>query len=314
MKYLLYIILLIIPGASLYSQSVNTSTPVIADSLQKFIQRTVSDRILGFRVDHIPDIKPEDKEVEFNGQILKKLASRVLLGEASDPMAMLVLDVQPWPVGHPWPDYYLVSKKGNRFIVESNDMAKFPVKDTLPFQQYDQYNKYFPDDDRFLVYYDRKEKRLINISGNFRQDGIYNSWYHVNNLEIPTLRFAQYNAISPYRAIWVKDTVYYLMDRCEFIKGIPGKFVIKTMLPASLDHWEIIYYSNKKEITGDPDKMHFYEVKFIRKLQTVGTLPEEKFSLKPMLRLVEKKERDELEKFYGKPIFVFGDIDMTAFD
>jgi hypothetical protein len=290
-------------GVHLFAQSINPSSLTISDSLRKVIQAAVSARILSYRVDNIPEIKYEDKVFVLVGDTLRRAPEMVLLGAES--WMTLLLDIQPWPSEYPWPNYYLLTKKSNRFIVDA-----FP-KDTLTFKAYDQYNKYFPDDDRFLVYYDAQKEHLINLSGNFRQGAIYSSWFKGSYIYIPQMRLAQYSATRPYDIIQDKDTSYYLMERCNLIKNYPGKFIIKTAMPPKLDFWEIIYYSNKEAITGDSNNQHFYEVKYIRKF-FFGD-PKPVTSSKPLLRLIDIPERDALEKLYRTIPYVFGDIDMSAF-
>jgi len=307
MKYLIYILLL--GGASgAYGQS-----------LHEDIKRQVSEQLFRFRAEHIPEIKPADRVKVVDGDTIRKTGLSVLLGDKIDPLAVLAMDIQPWPSVNPRPDYYMLTKTGNRFVIEADPLKspekfKKSIKDTVTYPQYDQYNKYFPDDDHILVYYQPADKHLIRLSGNINQDGIYASWFRGSSGLIAQVRMAQYNAGPSYNSLVVNDTAYYFFNKCGYVKGSPGHFIVRTLLPAIKDHWEIIYYSNKKEITGDKDKHHFYEVKIIRQFSVKGTSPEQNYQQKPLLKLIDKPEQDRLRKFYGKPIFIYGDIDMSAFD
>jgi hypothetical protein len=278
------------------------STITLTDSLKEVIQKAVTVQILYYRVNHIPTITEKDKTFLLEGQKYEKTAQSILLPSTGSSDASLLLNIQPWPLNDPWPDYYLITKSSNLFILPN---------DTLAVKEYDQYNKYFPDDDRFLVYYDAKNEYLVNISGNFNQDRATALWFKGGNINMIKMRLAQYNATIPYDNIIVKDTIYYLMNPCNLIKNYSGKFIVKMVKPIKSDNWEIIYYSNKEAITGDSNNQHFYEVKYIRKF-FFGD-PKPVTSSKPLLRLIDIPERDALEKLYRTIPYVFGDIDMNAF-
>lgn len=279
-----------------------------------YIQKTLSADILFYRVAHNPEIN--GTAVFSNKSNIQPV--KILCDSFIPPKAQLVLEIRRWPDSVNFMEnYYLVTKKGNNFAFDKPlnlVTGKSPGRDTIKSPKYDSYNKYFPDDDKFLVYTDLKNGVIKYASGNVFQHKFNKSWFTDEVLGLPRIRLAQYGAANPYNIILQDSTVYLLMKKCDFIKNRPGKFIIKAnRYQWPFDYWEILYYSNKEGITHDADKRNFYEVKYVRDYR-YDSYPNNQNADKPILRKMDDEEVSRLSKFYKQSLYEFGDIDYSVFN
>ncbi|SDG37609.1 hypothetical protein [Chitinophaga filiformis] len=311
-KLLTTLLSFVLSCAFLYGQSGTHQR--VPDSVSRYIISHVSAAILQYRVDYNPELTEADK-------IYKKIGNQTIYKDAAwilfeDPEVYdapeLLMHVDRWPEANPLAHYYIVTKWENRFVLNySFRPYNGKLTDTLYSKKYDSNNKYFPSDGRFLVYYDEQKGIFRYLSGNFFQDRINGSWYIYGTAMIPEIRLTQY-AVRPAESFLRKgDTTIYKMPGSRAIThGSPGRFLVKTIEQFPYDYVEVIYYSNKVSETGDNDVHHFYEIKQIRDY-TRG-YPVTREVMKPVVRFVDEKEMEVLEKYYREPVYNFGNIDPAG--
>ncbi|SHM52857.1 hypothetical protein [Chitinophaga sp. CF418] len=311
MKQLLTALIGILIAGNLHGQHTADEIP---DNVRRYIVTRVSADILRYRVDYNPAIKEADKIHKKIGQeILYKDPAWILFeNPAIYDSPELIMRVSRWPADNPRPNYYLVTKGENRFAVKYDvQSVNSKSRDTLYSSKYDNYNSYFPNDDRFLVYYDEKKKIYKNMSGNFYQHPINGSWFKFDSDMIPQMRLAQYPVGEIYNFIKNGDTTIYMVNRGRLIThGGPGNILVKVSSKFPYDYIEIIFYSNKALETGDNNNTHFYEIKQIRDYSR--GYPYTPQDLKSTVRLLSQEEIAALEVYYHQPIYKFGSIDESG--
>lgn len=311
MKQLLTTLIGVLIAGSLHGQH---TADEISDNVRRHILTRVSMDVLRYRVDYNPAIKEADKIYKKTGQeILYKDPAWILFeNPAVYDSPELLMRVSRWPVDNPRPNYYLVTKGENRFAVKYDAQpVNGKSSDTLYSAKYDSYNAYFPNDDRFLVYYDEKKKIYKNMSGNFYQHPINGSWFRFDSDMIPQIRLAQYPVGEIYNFIKNGDTTIYMVNHGSLIThGAPGNILVKVSSKFPYDYLEIIFYSNRASATGDNNNTHFYEIKQIRDYSR--GYPYTPQDLKPITRLLSSEEIAALEVYYHQPIYNFGNIDASG--
>jgi hypothetical protein len=284
------------------------------DSIRQYITTRVSKDILQYRVDYNPAITEADKIYRKSGnETVYKDAPWILF---EDPEVYespeLLLDIKRWPADSPDPNLYLVTKSENRFATHyPSRRLDGKLTDTLTSAKYDSYDRYFPDDERFLVFYDAKKKIYKNMSGNFYQHGINGSWFRYGSDMLPKIRLAQYPVGERYSSIRNGDTTIYMVNHSSIIThGAPGNILVKVLNKFPYNYLEILFYSNKAAMTGDTNNKHFYEIKQVR--DYIRGYPYTPQDVKPVLRLLKQEEIDALEAYYHQPIYNFGNIDRSG--
>lgn len=312
MKWLLMIFAGFLITSTLYGQQVYNGNQ-IPDSIRRRIVSDLSTAILRYRVDYNPALKESDKIFKKVGnETWYKSPSWILFEESEEYGTVeLLLDLTRWPEDNPLPNYYLATKWGNRFAVKYIHPLYGKTTDTIRSARYDSYNNYFPNDERFLVYYDDKEGIIKFMSGNFFQSGINGPWFKYGTTLIPEIRLAQYPVGEPTNFIDKGDTTIFVMPHARAITGDdPGVILVKAINKYPYNYMEIIYYSNRASQTGDNNNTHFYEIKQIRDYSR--GYPYTPQDLKPIVRLLSPEEIAALEVYYHQPIYKFGSIDDSG--
>jgi len=160
--------------------------------------------------------------------------------------------------------YYLVEKKGNLFkkemlygVIYSDSVKALP--DTI---RANAFSKFYPNDERFLYYYDKEKDQLRAISGNVAWDALP---FKCNLPQYYILtRLAQYcvRNVENYRAflngiraanlssdplLVDKGHKYYVAEKSLLSEG---RLLIRTS-SAAYDSLEILFYTMNPSKTGD---------------------------------------------------------------
>lgn len=317
MKIILSIWAVLLFGGLTYCQG-SDSILDIPIQVNDFIQARVMQDILDYRLwinpefsvnDRIKSKKPGEK-IEFNYYNDKIFDPPLLQGER------LLFEISRWPSDKPRTNFYLVTKSGNRFLRYS-DRGKSAWRsrvDTVIREDYSRYDKYYSNDDVFLIYYDGKEV-YKKISGNFIQDWYTPDWFSYNKLPglAAWFRVVQYGAEHPYRIMDTPTDWLLFFDKCNLIKNDPGRFIVKMSKKYYYTSFEIIFYSNKKEITGDSNNANFYEIVYKRDYSK-HWWPDFYNDTQPTISKITPERITELNKYYNEVIYKFGDIDYSIFN
>jgi len=262
-----------------------------------------------------PTIDPESIKNKSNNAELSfyKDPYKVLFKKPLDHEWHLSFDIKPWPETTPYENHYLLVKKGNKFSRE---------KDTLYFPEYEVVNKFFPHDERFLVYYDSASNDIYFISGNFVKDRANRDWLDYSN-SIGALKFslkvlAQYEAnkvnyflIDEQRRKYVYDSLlitdqdhYYLSVKQSSLSS--GYLILKVPRLYPYEKYEIIYFTNNPVITGSNNPKDLYEVKYVSDYHT-GFFPETYQQNKAAIRKITNEELKILQKKFHNTLSLFFD-------
>ncbi len=284
----------------------------IPENIREYINLRVMNDILLYRLWVNPEFSKDDRLKSnyppvYNTYNDKLFKSPLIDGER------LIFDISVWPKDKPRRNYYLVTKTGNPFIRWITNANGQKERDTVLVEEYNKFNKYYPNDNSFLVYYDGKEtyKRL---SGNIIQDWYTPDWFSSKSpAQAAWFRMIQYNANHPYRITETSDEWLIFFEKCDFIKNDPGAFIIRMKKKWFYTVFDIIYYSNKKEITGDENSRNIYEIRYSRDYSN-HVWPDSFMDKQPKMRKLSSEEIKQLNDLYGESIYKFGDIDYAIFN
>ena len=306
-RAIVFLVTLIGITTSLQAQS-NSEIP---DEIKEVIYSKVMDDILRYRLWINPEFTTEDRMKTLNPAEYNTYNDKIFRRPLTDG-EKLVLEIKRWPEDDPRMNYYLVKKKSNLFIRWRNDKNKALGRDTILVEEYEKFNKYFQHDNNFLIFYDGKDYK--RVSGNIIQDWFSNEWF-VN--KTPTqaawFRMAQYNAKHPYKINETDKDWLIFFEKCDLIKNDPGAFIIQMGKKWYYTSFSIVYYSNKKELTGDDDKHNFYEIRYHRDYSK-HEWPIQFSDTIPVIRKLSQDEIKNLNEFYKDVIYKFGDIDYSVFE
>jgi hypothetical protein len=231
---------------------------------------------------------------------------------------MYNLEIKRWPEDRPYINFFLVIKKNNimtRERVATDEKGKYlhDEKGELIYSIDSFANdiycyKYFPYDERFVVYFDTTKKALIYFSGNvyqtklayrFKASEFRDMWYMA--VTAVDFRFAQYstsqtqiNFIREINEFYEFSASYTILRK----GGILGGSRILVRIPKTDPFqfgstWEMIYYSNTTDVPGNTDQS-FYEVKYTRSIR-----PKSYEELFPRYRKLTKEEIGEVYRKYS---------------
>ncbi|ALO13897.1 hypothetical protein L21SP5_00217 [Salinivirga cyanobacteriivorans] len=197
-----------------------------------------------------------------------------------------IFEIEPWPAKKPYIDYYLVKRKTpyKRYRY---------LRDTLEVQP--TCDEHFPYDSLFLVKYDTVNWRGYIVSGNAKLHRLYlidtiPYWQIGASSKTAIKRTAQYGVDLPLHFEKEEDDYFWwsakgsLLSKSRLLIKVP---TYKRMVQYG-DTWEMIYYSNSRDIPGN-EKGMFYEVKYTRSYQ-----PESVEELFPKYRQLPLEELKQL--------------------
>lgn len=287
----------------------------IPDSLKQLIIGYTEGAIDLFKAELCPQFKDS---VNWH-QRLVKLGDDLLypdLNPKLGPYFSYNFEVKRWPEDSPYINFFLVIKKNNimtrerdstdekgRYVYDEKE-KRIQVTDT--FAKEIPCYKYFPYDERFVVYYDTTKKDLIYFSGN-----VYQTWlaykyradkykYNIGMAQRATqFRLSQYST-SETQINFIRETdeFYEFSADNTVLIAYPVKVLVRIHKTDPFQFgstWEMIYYSNTKDVPGNTDQS-FYEVKYTRSIRPKGH--EE---LYPKYRKLTKEEIGEVyrkNRFY----------------
>jgi hypothetical protein len=301
------------------------STHVDTAKVTSAIRREVTESILEYRTYFNPGL-PEDslRYRAPTGEILYKQPRKALFKQPLDSSWYMVLAVTPWPKNQPWFNHYLVTKKNNRFT---------NGKDTLSFPEYDLFNGYFPFDDRFVVYFDPHSNDMYNLSGNFVKDKPTEEWLNAKReagaIMMVQKTLAQYdisdfslflNTKRPglqkhiYDSLRKLEPDYYYLHIAN--STLSDSYVMVKMPVAwPYTKFDILYYTNRPELTGSKDPKDLYEVKYTIDY-TSGSFPENYKQTQFEFTKVSHLEYLKLQRKFLNTLSLFfsGDPNGSYFD
>jgi hypothetical protein len=291
MKRLIGIMLLSIPIV-LHAQQVNTKSKKVSEVVRQKIQAQLEDAILTYKQFTCPEIKRESYTTERPGTTSYKQAKGFFLDdsiETSHTYKLIFDSIEPWGPQPSNYGYYIVTKRGHRFtnFIDThpyfgNFIKVLAYQDTISL---DLYSKYYPQDERYLVYCDTvRENRISLVSGNIflthSRKGKNSLWQMVRK------RMVQYN-ISRERTKLLPDTKTH--ERYIFTESnlTNGGFLLE--IEREYPHnMQITYHTNNKALTGG-NGVDVYQIILPRPVgEFKGYEP-----IKPKIR---KLEIDELRK------------------
>jgi hypothetical protein len=221
---------------------------------------------------------------------------------------MYDFDIKRWPEDRPYINFFLITKKNNimtrvRDVTDEkgryvyNEKGERIIKIDTFAKEIPCY-KYFPYDERYVVYFDTTKKELIYFSGNVYQtklaytfDAIYFRNMQAMAVTAVKLRLAQYST-SKTQLKFIRETdEFYEFSASETLLR-DGEILVRT--PKTNNRfqfgstWEMIYYSNTTDVPGNTDRS-FYEVKYTRSIK-----PESYEELFPKYRKLTKEEIGEV--------------------
>jgi hypothetical protein len=284
------------------------ATDPIPDTLKQFITYELCNDIDYFKAILCPLFK--DSIAYFNWpHDLKVPASDLLYPGLNKPYSFFSynFEIKRWPENSPYINFFLVIKKNNimtRVRNSIDEKGKYVydekgnrVQVTDTFAKEIPCYKYFPYDERYVVYYDTIKKELIYFSGNVYQiplaylfDAIYFRNMHAMAVTAVEFRLAQYST-SQTRLKFIRETEdFYEFSASETLLR-DGEILVripKTEPYRFGNKWEMIYYSNTADVPGNTDRS-FYEVKYTRTIR-----PESYEELFPKYRKLTKEETKEV--------------------
>lgn len=197
-------------------------------------------------------------------------------------------EIEPWPAKKPYIDYYLVKRKTpyKRYRY---------LRDTLEVQP--TCDEHFPYDSLFLVKYDTVNWRGYIVSGNAKLHRLY----LIDTIPYRQIEASRITAMKRTAQYGINVPVHFEKEEAGFYwYSAKGSLLSKSRLLIKVptykrmvqygDTWEMIYYSNSRDIPGN-EKGMFYEVKYTRTYQ-----PESVEELFPKYRQLSLEELNTLLK------------------
>jgi hypothetical protein len=287
------------------------ATDPIPDTLKQFITYEIGSAINQYKAQLCPQFKDSISYFDWNHN-LKQPGSHLLypgLNPKFGPFFNYNFEIKRWPEDSPYINFFLVIKKNNIMTRERDstdekgrdvyDEKEKRIQVTDTFAKEIPCYKYFPYDERFVVYYDTTKKDLIYFSGNVYQIWLaykYNSNEFRNMFSMAVkatrLRFAQYST-SETRINFIRETdeFYEFSADNTVLIAYPVKILVRIPKTDPFQFgstWEIIYYSNTTDVPGNTDQS-FYEVKYTRSIR-----PKSYEELFPKYRKLTKEETGEV--------------------
>lgn len=163
----------------------------------------------------------------------------------------------------PYKNYYLIEKKRNIFIDYCADTSLGCKTDTI---EVDAQSKYYPFDERFLVYYDpvNAPRQPRWLSGNVHWNTLPEYPFNYNWECAPLIRLAQYGVerLRLYHSEYPSRASNNFTDKLKYQYYIAEKSLltdgylwIRTPYISDDSQYEMIYFTNRPEKTGDTTRM-----------------------------------------------------------
>lgn len=283
-----------------YAQVVDKSTDsrygAVSPEIETKIKEKVEREILWYRAELCP-------EVDFEKFVTRSYENKIITTRY-DPKAIflkdsfpegksfneykMVLEVVRWPESSPKLNTYLVKKYGMRF---TNGI------DTLIF---DICNKYFKNDERYIVYY--KEGSVPQmISGNTFLDithpfcNISRSIRINDAIRLAYFKLGQYNTSIPSRFPNKSyDTEKYFQLKVDKSSFSPKSVIVRVPKSDPYNKLEVIYYTNDTTITKG-DIYALYEVKY-----TLHSKPKNYEQILPSITKVSRQFINNMIRYEDK--------------
>ncbi|MDI3526778.1 MAG: hypothetical protein PWR03_961 [Tenuifilum sp.] len=216
-------------------------------------------------------------------------------------------EIKRWPENSPYINFFLVIKKNNimtRVRDSIDEKGKYVYDEignrilvTDTFAKDIPCYKYFPYDERYVVYYDTIKERLIYFSGNVYQtwlaylfDAIYFRNMRAMAVTAVEFRLAQYSTPQTQLKFIRETEDFYEFSASETLLR-DGEILVRIPKTDPFQFgstWEMIYYSNTADVPGNTDRS-FYEVKYTRSIR-----PKSYEELFPKYRKLTKEETREI--------------------
>lgn len=159
----------------------------------------------------------------------------------------------------PYKNFYLIEKKRNIFIDYCPDTTFCDKTDTI---EVDAQSKYYPFDERFLVYYDpiNEPYQPRWLSGNVHWNALPEYPFNYNWECAPLIRLAQYGVerLRLYHSKNPSRECNNFIDKFKYKYYIAEKSLltdgylwIRTPYISDDSQYEMIYFTNRPEKTGD---------------------------------------------------------------
>ncbi len=294
-----------------YSITAQNDSSFVSETMKRKIINDLGPQIYYFKGTLCPEIDrnkiwPENKLIGENPKDLLYPG----LDTITEDFFRYNFRIEPWPDNgfHHYINFFLVTKTSNvmtrermsiyyegpeKYIRANLDENGKPIMITDSFRSDIPCYKYFPYDERFLVYYDTIKRDFLYFSGNVYQSKLaykykYKSDYDDYMAVKTTLfRMAQYCTPDTRLEYGTDTEEYYEMIAKNTL--LPAEKVIvripKTKYEWNFgDTWEIIYYSNLKDIPGNEEQW-WYEVKYVRSIK-----PENYHELFPVYTKLTKEQ------------------------
>lgn len=285
------------------------ATDPIPDSVKQMIIGYTQGAIDQFKVELCPQFNDSVSYFDWNHN-LKQPGSILLypgLNPKFGPFYNYNFEIKRWPEDSPYINFFLVIKKNNIMTRErdvTDEKAKYVydekgkrISTIDTFAKDIPCYKYFPYDEKIVVYFDTTKKALIYFSGNVYQTWLaylFNANYFRNmqSMAITAVEFrlAQYST-SKTQVNFISETdefYEFSADNTVFRAGYKILVRIPKTDPFQFGStWEMIYYSNTTDVPGNTDQS-FYEVKYTRSIR-----PKSHEELFPKYRKLTKEETGE---------------------
>lgn len=292
------------------SSQVKTTDP-IPDSIKQLIIGYTGGAINQFKAQLCPQFNDSISYFDMHHNLVKP-GSRLLYPNIS-PFFKYNFEIKRWPEDNPYINFFIVTKRNNimtqqiRVATDKNGNYSRDKKGNLIYA-IDTFSldipcyKYFPFDTKYLVYFDTIRNEPIYFSGNVNQTYLA-FLYKVNKYKYnlgmaqsaADFRMVQYST-SQTKINFIKETTAFY----EFYAThtVLRDFRILIRIPKTDPYhfgntWEMIYYTNTKDVPGNNDQS-YYEVKFVRSIKPMNN--EELF---PKYRKLYEEEKLEVIRKYG---------------
>lgn len=273
------------------------ATDPISESLKQMIIGYTSSAIDQFKAQLCPQFKDS---IFIDKYGLPISGSLYLYPEVSSDF-MYDFEIKRWPEDRPYINFFLITKKNNIMTWERHVTTEKEerILKTDTFAKDIPCYKYFPYDEKFVVYFDTTKKALIYFSGNvyqtwlaYKYDAIDFRNMHSMAIKAVKLRLAQYST-SETQLNFIRETdeFYEFSADNTVLVAYPIKVLVRIPKTDPFQFgstWEMIYYSNTIAVPGNTDQS-FYEVKYTRSIR-----PKSYEELFPKYRKLTKEETGEV--------------------
>jgi hypothetical protein len=298
-------IYIILAACFLYVQAVigqPKATDLIPDTLQRYITYEIEGAINQYKVQLCPQFKDSVAYFNSNHNLIKPGSTLLYpgLNNKFGPSFSYNFEIKRWPEDRPYINFFLVIKKNNIMTRERNitDEKGKRISTIDTFAKEIPCYKYFPYDERFVVYYDTLKEVLTYFSGNVYQTSLAYKYDAVDfrnmsfmAIKATKLRLAQYCTSEPELNIIRETNEFYEFSAYNTVFREGNRILVripKTDPSHFGSTWELIYYSNTTDVPGNTDQS-FYEVKYTRSIR-----PESYEELFPKYRKLTKEETGEV--------------------